>query len=53
MKRKNWIILIIILIILATRNMDFVKDIKNLSFRKKDDKNIAPVVRIEKLKKEV
>jgi len=51
MKRKNWIILIIILIILATRNMDFVKDIKNLSFLKKDDENIAPVVRIEKLKK--
>ncbi|WP_319205504.1 efflux RND transporter periplasmic adaptor subunit [uncultured Ilyobacter sp.] len=51
MKRKNWIILIIILIILATRNMDFVNDIKNLDFYKKDEENLVPVVKIEKLKK--
>ena len=51
MKRKNWIILIIILIVLATRNIDFVKKIKSLEYINKNEKSEAKAVKIQKLEK--
>jgi multidrug efflux pump subunit AcrA (membrane-fusion protein) len=51
MKRKSWIILAIILIVLATRNIDFVKKIKSLDYINKNEEKEATVVKIQKLEK--